>query len=139
MNDSANIMRQYVEAMNGHDIDKIRQLFHPQYSYTGGDGKKHEGIEAGINVATLYMNAFPDMKLEVKNSFAAGDVCITEFIGRGTQKGRFLDVAPTGRQVIIPVCDVVECRDGKIWAEREYSDTNNLLQQLGVQPKQAHA
>lgn len=139
MNDSASIMKQYLEAMNGHNIEKVRQLLHPRYSYTGGDGKKQEGIEAGVNVATMYMNAFPDMKLEVKNTYTTGDIVVTEFIAKGTQKGRFMDVAPTNRQVEVPVCEVVECRDGKIFAEREYSDTNIIWQQLGVQPKQAQA
>jgi steroid delta-isomerase-like uncharacterized protein len=139
MIDSASVMKQYLEAMHGHDIDKIRLLLHPKYSYTGGDGKRQEGIDAGINVATMYMNAFPDMKLEVKNTFTTGDIVVTEFIAKGTQKGRFMDVAPTNRQVAVPVCDVVECRDGKIFAEREYSDTNIIWQQLGIQPKTAQA
>jgi len=68
MNESTSIVNQYVEAMNGHNIEKIRQLLHPKYSYTGGDGKRQEGIDAGIKVATMYMSAFPDMKLEVKNT-----------------------------------------------------------------------
>ena len=84
MIDSTQVVKQYVEAMNGHNIEKIRQLLHPKYSYTGGDGKRQEGIEAGINVATMYMNAFPDMKLEVKNTITTGDLVVTEFIARGT-------------------------------------------------------
>jgi len=139
MNDSTNVMKQYLEAMNGHNIEKVRQLLHPRYSYTGGDGKKQEGIEAGVNVATMYINAFPDMKLEVKNTFTTGDIVVTEYIAKGTQKGRFMDIAPTNRQVALPVCDVVEVRDGKIFSEREYSDTGIIWQQLGIQPKQAQA
>ena len=139
MNDSASIVKQYVEAMNGHDIDKVRQLLHPKYSYTGGDGKRQDGIEAGINVATMYMNAFPDMKLDVQKSVTIGDIVVTEFIGRGTQNGRFMDIAPTGRKVAVPVCDVVEIRDGKIFSAHEYFDSANMLQQLGVLPKQAQA
>jgi len=139
MVDSANIVKQYVEAMNSHNIDKIRQLLHPQYSYTGSDGKRQEGIEAGINVTTMYMNAFPDLKLDVKHSYATGDIVVTEFIAKGTQKGRFMEIAPTGRQVAVPVCEVVECRDGKIWSERDYFDTNIMMEQLGIQSRQAHA
>jgi predicted ester cyclase len=125
MNDSANVMKQYLEAMNGQDIQKIRQLLHPQYSYTGSDGKRQEGIEAGIAVASMYMNAFPDMKLDVKHSYAVGDVVVTEFIGRGTHKGKIMDIAPTGRQVAIPVCNVVEVREVK-----STPNVNTLLMQL---------
>jgi ketosteroid isomerase-like protein len=50
-----------------------------------------------------------------------------------------MDVAPTNRQVTVHVCNVVECRDGKIFAEREYSHTSLIWQQLSVQSKQALA
>ncbi len=36
----------------------------------------------------------------------------------------------TGRKVTVPICDVIEVRDGKVYAEREYFD----MQQLGVAP-----
>ena len=87
----------------------------------------------------MYMNAFPDMKLEIKNTYSTGDIVVNEFIAKGTQKGRFMDIAPTNRPVSVPVCDVLECRDGKIFAEREYSDTGLILHQLGVQHPKAQA
>lgn len=132
MNESENILRQYMQAMSSHNVEKIRTLLHPQYTYTGSDGKRMEGVEAGIAVATMYMNAFPDMQLEVKNILGMGDIAIAEFIGRGTHKGEIMDIAPTGRQIAIPVCDVVEVRDGKIFAEREYFDAVTMRQQLGA-------
>ena len=45
-----------------------------------------------------------------------------------------MGVPPTGRRVTIPVCDAFEVRDGKIFAEREYMDMQNLFQQIGVSP-----
>jgi steroid delta-isomerase-like uncharacterized protein len=137
MNDSAGIMKQYQEAMNGHNIDKVRQLLHPQYTYTAGDGEKLVGIEAGVAVATMYLNAFPDLKLDVKRSIAAGDIAVSELIGRGTHKGEIMNIAPTGRKVAVPVCDIIEVRDGKIFAEREYFDSAIMMQQLGVKPGKA--
>jgi ketosteroid isomerase-like protein len=41
--------------------------------------------------------------------------------------------------VTIPVCNIVEFRDGKVYAEREYFDTLFLMQQLGVEVGHAHA
>jgi len=34
--------------------------------------------------------------------------------------------------VSIPVCHVIELRDGKIYREREYMDMMNMMTQLGV-------
>ena len=133
MSDSTNIMRQYMDAVPRRDFDRIRQLFHPQYSYTSGDGQRQEGPEAGIAVAEMYIAAFPDLQLDVTRMHAAGDdVVVTEFVVRATHQGELMGIAPTGRKVEIPVCNVIEVRDGKIYAEREYVDTGHLMQQLGV-------
>jgi limonene-1,2-epoxide hydrolase len=34
----------------------------------------------------------------------------------------------------IPVCNVLEVRDGKIYREREYMDMATMMVQLGVMP-----
>ncbi len=132
MNDSKSIMQQYVDAVSGHNIDRVRQLLHPKYSYTSSDGRKQEGIQAGINIATMYMNAFPDLRLEIKNIYTSGDVVVAEFVCRGTHQGKLMDIKPTGRKIVLPICDIVEVREGKIFAEREYFDAASMLQQLGV-------
>jgi hypothetical protein len=70
--------------------------------------------------------------LNIKES---GDTVVVEFIGRGTHKGDLMGIAPTGRSMNIPVCDVMELRDGKIYREREYMDMATLMVQLGVMPR----
>ncbi len=139
MKDSKTIMQQYVDAMSAHNINRVRELLHSKYSYTSSDGKKQEGIQAGIDIATMYMNAFPDLELDVKNIYTVGNVVVAEFICQGTQKGKIMDIAPTGRKIELPVCDIVEVRDGKIYAEREYFDAAAMMHQLGVQSKQSLA
>ena len=52
---------------------------------------------------------------------------------------RLMGLAPTGRKVAIPVCNVIEVRDGKVYAEREYFDSANLMAQLGVGAGASHA
>ena len=139
MPDPAGIAREYLEAVPRRDFEKVRQLFHPQYSYTGGDGQRQEGAEAGLAVAQMYTAAFPDMKLEIKRTHVTGDVVIVEFVASGTHQGELMGIAPTGRKISVPVCNVMEIRDGKIYAEREYFDSAVMMQQLGVMPAPAHA
>ena len=132
MNDSQNIVQEYINAWSNHDVQKIRQLLHPQYSSMSIDGKQHQGVEEGVRSASMYLNAFPDLKIDLRNIFAVGDVAVIEYVSRGTQKGEFLDIDPTNRQISIPVCEVIECRDGKIYSERDYFDAGLIMQQLGV-------
>jgi limonene-1,2-epoxide hydrolase len=44
-----------------------------------------------------------------------------------------MDINPTNRRINVPVCDIIEVRDGKIYSEREYYDVANMMQQLGIQ------
>ena len=139
MSDAASIAREYLEAAPRRDFDKCRQLFHPQYSYTGGDGQRQEGAEAGIAVADMFTTALPDVKLEIKGTHVSGDSAIVEFVASGTHTGELMGIAPTGRKISMPVCLVLDIRDGKIYAEREYIDMLHLMQQLGVAPAPATA
>ena len=139
MSDAASIARDYLESWNRRDWDHWRELFHPQYSYTGGDGVRQDGPEAGMAVGQMFATAFPDGKIEIQRIHAVADVAVTEFIARGTHQGDLMGIAATGRKVEIPVCTILEIRDGKIGAEREYMDMAHMMQQLGVMPAPATA
>lgn len=140
MPDAAAIARDYLEAWNRRDWARFRESFHPDYTYTGGDGQPQKGPEAGMAVGQMFATAFPDGKIEFKRVHSVGDnVAIAEFVGRGTHTGDLMGIAPTGRQMTLPVCMIIEVRDGKILAEREYMDMLHLMQQLGVAPAPASA
>ena len=139
MSDVASIAREYSDAWNRRDWARSRELLHPEYTYMGGDGQVHKGADAGLAMSQMFANAFPDGKGDIQKITATGDIAIVEFIGRGTHNGDLMGIAPTGRQVTIPVCDILEIRDGKIIAEREYMDMLHMMQQLGVAPAPATA
>jgi steroid delta-isomerase-like uncharacterized protein len=133
------IVREYMECFNSRSWDRYREMLHPEYSYTGGDGQKMNGPEAGMAVAQMFAGAMSDAKISVKSVHVAGDTAAVEFIGSGTHDGDFAGIAPSGRKVTMPVCMVVDIRDGKISAEREYMDMMHLMQQIGAVPAPASA
>lgn len=139
MSDAAVIAREYLEGWNRRDWARWRELLHPQYTYIGGDGQLQKGPEFGLALGQMFANAFPDGKIEIQRIHTVGDVAITEFIARGTHRGDLMGIAPTGRPMTLPVCNVIEVRDGKIYAEREYMDMLHMMQQLGVAPGPATA
>lgn len=139
MSDPAAIGRDYLESWNRRDFDHWRELLHPQYSYIGGDGVRQEGPEAGMAIGQMYAAAFPDGKLEIRSIHVSGNTAVVEFTARGTHQGEMMGIAPTGRKIEIPVCTILDIRDGKIGAEREYMDMAHMMQQLGVMPAPATA
>ena len=128
-----------LDAWNNRDFDRMRDLMHPEYTYTGPDGREQKGPEAGMAVAHMFADAFPDGRVEILNTKEAGDTAVVEFVGRGTHGGDLMGIAPTGRPVNIPICEVLEVRDGKIYREREYMDMATMMAQLGVMPAGAPA
>jgi steroid delta-isomerase-like uncharacterized protein len=139
MSDPANIAREYLESFNRRDWDKMRSLFASGYSYTGGDGEKQQGPEAGVAIAQMWAGAMSDAKIDIKSTHVAGNTAIVEFQGSGTHDGELMGIPATGRKVTMPVCMVVDIKDGKVQAEREYMDMAHLMQQLGVMEMPAAA
>jgi steroid delta-isomerase-like uncharacterized protein len=139
MTDPAAIAREYLESFNKRDWNRIRDLFAPGYSYTGGDGQTQQGPEAGLAVAQMWAGAVSDAKIDIKKIHVAGDTAIVEFQGSGTHDGELAGVPATGRKIVMPVVTILEIKDGRITAEREYMDMAHLLQQLGVMEAPAAA
>jgi steroid delta-isomerase-like uncharacterized protein len=126
------IAKDYLEACNRRDFDHMRGLMHPDYTYTGGDGREQRGPDAGLAVTRMFTSAFPDARIDIVNMRESGDTVLVEFLGRGTHRGDLMGIAPTGRSVSLPICTVFELRDGKIHREREYMDMATMMTQLGV-------
>ena len=134
------LARQYLETFNNRDWDGMRALLHPEYTYTGGDGSQMTGgPDVGVAVAQMFSGAMSDAKITIQKVHVAGDTAAVEFTGSGTHDGDFQGIAPTGRKVTMPVVTIVDVRDGKIIAEREYMDMMHMMQQLGVVPAAATA
>jgi len=120
MPDAPAITREYIDAWNRRDWTRYRELYHPGYSYTGGDVQN--GPDAGLALAQMW--ATPS--LTPRSMFSASTPLATTspFASslRGTHQSELMGVAPTGRKVTVPICDAIEVRDGKVYAEREYFD-----------------
>jgi steroid delta-isomerase-like uncharacterized protein len=134
------IHKEIAQAWNSRDFDRLRGLLHPDYTYTGGDGKEiGGGPDAGVAVAKMYAAAFPDATLEVRRVYTQGDTAIAEIVARGTHQSEFMGIAATGRAIEITTCNVAELRDGKVRREREYMDMLSMMTQLGVLRMPGHA
>lgn len=77
--------------------------------------------------------AFPDLRHLVADIAAEGDRVWLRGMNRGTHRGEFQGLAPTGNEVAFSVMTVSRIQKGKIaemWLE---VDMIGLMQQLGVQ------
>jgi ketosteroid isomerase-like protein len=132
MGEATSIQLQMFRTIEAHDLDGLRALYDPGYSYTGTDGVEVKDPEAGVEIARTYITAFPDLRFEVLTQHEVGDTAIAEFRVGGTHKEELEGIPATGREVLIEACNIMHVRYGKIVREREYYDTLEMLMQIGV-------
>ena len=92
------------------------------------------GPEGVMRFVTTWRTAFPDLQFIIEDQIAEENKVATRFTVRGTQTGRLLDIAPTGKPGTMSGMTIAHDLDGKIveiWITR---DDLGLRRQLGVVP-----
>ena len=119
-------VRDFIErAWNAGDEAVFEEHLAPELAYPGG----RDGFKAMV---LGFRSAFPDLAMEVRDMFGAGEKVVTRFTIRGTHQGEFLGIAPTGRSVEFDGIAIDLMRDGQrvdLWGQL---DQLGLLAQLGV-------
>jgi steroid delta-isomerase-like uncharacterized protein len=98
-----------------------------------------QGLEALKHLASGYLSAFPDLHITLEDMIAEGDKVMTRVSWRGTHKGEFIGIPPTGKQVTVTGMYEYRIAGGKIAEWWDYSDNLGLMQQLGVIPAPGQA
>lgn len=80
------------------------------------------------------LEAVPDYRVTIDDEIAENDKVVTRWTARGTHKGTFQGIAPTGRQVTITGVTISRYVDGKIAESWVELDTLDLMRQLGADP-----
>ena len=93
------------------------------------------GTAIGDYIGAL-ATAFPDIHRELFRLHIAGDVVVVELAIRGTHRGTLSlpsgALAPTGRTVDVPCCDVFHLENGKVTSFHCYNAASVMQQQLGL-------
>ena len=102
----------------GIDTQKFVSMFSDEgYMLDMASGTKFRGKAIGDSVAGL-ASAFPDLHRELLSIYVAENVVVVETAIRGTHKGELALVsgtlAPTGKTIDFPGCDVFHFEGGKV-------------------------
>ena len=132
------IIREFCAAAepSGLDIEKVVSMFsHEGFMWDMASGTKFRGKAIGDSIASL-ASAFPDLHRELLSIYVAENVVVAEIAIRGTHKGELAlasgTLAPTGKTIDVPVCDVYHLEGGKIISFHCYNLPSVMQQQLGV-------
>jgi steroid delta-isomerase-like uncharacterized protein len=95
---------------------------------------QEQGREGLKEVLGMLFAAFPDQKWTIEELIAEGDKVVNRFTWRGTHRGDFMGIPPTGKQVEVKGVVIDRIAQGKIADTRILMDNLGLMQQLGAVP-----
>ena len=95
----------------------------------GMDPQNVEGVKRSIR----YLHrAFPDFSLVIEDIVASGDRVWGRMTGRGTQKGQFGPMPPTGKKMEITVIDIMRFKEGRLVEHWGVPYRLAAMEQLGM-------
>ena len=134
MDHTSSINRLY-DLINAGDIDGFGRLLADDFverDEIPGLPPTKEGV---VQYFRLLLAAFPDMKMDVQDSFASGDKAVARLRVSGTHKGEFMGIPATGNLVSMNLIDITRFGDDGLAREHwGVADQLALMQQLGVIP-----
>jgi steroid delta-isomerase-like uncharacterized protein len=135
--ENAAIGRQFFTAWNERDFDTLASLFSDDAEVVDlPSGETFRGPEGAREEAGRWAGAFPDGKVEIRNSVAGTSGVVVEGELHGTNTGPLQspagEIPATNRSVEMPFVIVWDIRNGQVNGHRGYYDSATLMRQLGL-------
>ena len=125
------LVRRMLEAVrSGWTVGVIEEFFAPGYRRHLTPTGPHLTGQQQRQRASALRTAFPDAEATLEDILAEGDRVAYRLTIRGTHRGAFLGVEPTGRHVTVGFFAIVRVADDKIAEEWGGLDQVDLLRQL---------
>jgi len=126
----AAIRRNRAEVANKGNLSIIPELVAPNYIlHSIPEVKGPEGFKQ--NVITI-RTALPDLHVTIDNIVAEGDMVAAFCTDQGTFKGKYGDIAPTGKKIKLATVTLSRFKDGKEVEAWQYGDMLAFYRQAGV-------
>ena len=129
------VRRLWEEVINKGNMAVVDELVATNYiDHTQTPELVARDPESYKQVVIMFRTAFPDLHVTIEDKIAEGDKVVSRFTVRGTHKGEFMGIAPTGRQVTVTGIAIHRIAGGKLAEVWINMDFLGMMQQLGVVP-----
>jgi steroid delta-isomerase-like uncharacterized protein len=92
-------------------------------------------LEGWSQFTAAFVEAFPDLRLAVEDIFSSEEMVAARVSFRGTHRGEFQGIPPTGKEVAFSSMEFNRVMDGKVEEHWVELDLYGLMQQLGAIPE----
>src|SRR5215469_9080728 len=122
------VVRRYVEeVVNTGNVDRLVEFISPDYVEVYRGTRYAVGLEGARKHLLDVRETYPDLHLTIDRQIAEGDWVVTQVTARGTHRGSWLGMKPTGKSVEITGVNVDRVVGGRIV---EHGGAANSLEAL---------
>lgn len=126
------LVREHMESENRHEFETAIETFdHPRYEIIP-TGEIYDGEEQVRAYFAATREAFPDQRNELIALHHADGAVIAEFELKGTHRGEFRGIPPTGREFSCRCASFFIFEGDRLVCERVYFDSVTIMSQLGL-------
>ncbi len=133
--DHTNSIKRLYDLINAGDIDGFGRLLADDFverEEIPGLPPTKDGV---VQYFRIMLAAFPDMRMDVQDSFASGDKAVARLRISGTHQGEFMGIPATGKPVSVNLIDITRFGDDGLAREHwGVADMLGLMQQIGAIP-----
>ncbi len=108
------VVLRWIEAYNERDMQAEADARAPGYLAHVPAAPGPLGSEGWSRFIATFGEAFPDLRLTVEDIFSAGDMVAARVAFRGTHRGEFQGIPPTGKKVAFTSIEVNRVVGGKV-------------------------
>jgi steroid delta-isomerase-like uncharacterized protein len=129
-------MTRFVEFVNSADPRLATELVSADAVFqVPGRAEPMRGPRGYLEIIGMMRGGFPDIAWSLEETVIEGDVIAARFTMRGTHRGAFFGVPPTGRTIAVQALNIYRLSSGKIVSEVGQPDLLGLMQQIGGLPR----
>lgn len=133
------VLERNVTALNSRDMEAYLANQQPDVEIVFSGNTLHGRDQLRTFVQTMW-HAFPDGKLAFGKQVYSTDGAAVEVVFTGTHTGPLVTpngtIPPTGKHIELHSASILGIKDGLIAWEHGYSDSNEMMTQLGLMPPQ---
>ncbi|MBB6110231.1 ester cyclase [Mucilaginibacter lappiensis] len=114
------------EVLEQGDFNAYREIVSPDFINHSVPAGTDNGFQSTFDfIDQVVKKAFPDLRIEIKTMVAEGNKVFTHKLMHGTHTGEFMGIKGSGKQVVIPIMDIIYLKDGIYtdhWGIRDIQD-----------------
>jgi len=133
--DNRSVMLRFTEFINTASEKLADELISPSAIFhVPGRAEPMRGPAGYLEIIGMMRGGFPDIQWTLEEMIVEGDMVAARFTMRGTHRGSFFGVPPTGKTIRVQAMNFYRLSGGQFVEERGQPDLLSLLQQIGAVP-----